>query len=214
MSPTWSTRSGRPWPSPDGSRMMKRAIDIALSILGLVALSPLWALIAVALKMDSRGPVLYAQERVGQNRRRFPAYKFRTMVDGAERMQRELEACNEARGAVFKIGNDPRVTSLGRWLRRCSFDELPQLVNVLKGEMSLVGPRPLPVRDVSRIDVGWHHRRFAVKPGITCLWQVNSRQPIFDEWIRWDMEYIENWSLWLDVQIVLLTFVHWRDGAE
>jgi lipopolysaccharide/colanic/teichoic acid biosynthesis glycosyltransferase len=120
-------------------------------------------------------------------------------------MQAALEPLNEADGPVFKIENDPRVTRIGKWLRRLSLDELPQLVNVLKGEMSLVGPRPLPVRDVSRIDVRWHKRRFSVKPGITCLWQVNSRLPKFDEWIRSDMEYIDNWSLALDLKILVKT---------
>src|SRR5262249_55876739 len=123
----------------------------------------------------------------------------------AEEMQSQLEPLNEAQGPVFKIENDPRVTGVGRLLRRLSIDELPQLINVLKGEMSLVGPRPLPVRDVSRIAVRWHRRRFSVKPGITCLWQVNSRQPKFDEWIQSDMEYIDNWSLQLDFKILAKT---------
>ena len=120
-------------------------------------------------------------------------------------MQSALESLNEADGPVFKIEKDPRITRVGRWLRHMSIDELPQLVNVVKGEMSLVGPRPLPLRDVSRIDVRWHKRRFSVKPGITCLWQVNSRAPRFDEWIRADMEYIDNWSLALDLKILMKT---------
>jgi exopolysaccharide biosynthesis polyprenyl glycosylphosphotransferase len=191
---------------PDSLRMVvKRLMDLIGSAVGLVLFAPIALALAIAIKLDSKGPIFYAQERVGLNRRRFPAYKFRTMVVGADRLQADLEHLNEAEGPVFKIQNDPRVTRLGYWLRRLSLDELPQLVNVLLGDMSLVGPRPLPVRDVSRIDVRWHKRRFSVKPGITCLWQINSREPKFDEWIRSDMEYIDNWSLALDLKILAKT---------
>ena len=180
-------------------------IDLAVATIGLILFLPLFIAIAVAVKVDSRGPIFFAQDRVGLNRRRFKALKFRTMIDGAELLQPGLEDRNEADGPVFKIQDDPRITPLGRWLRRLSLDELPQLVNVLVGDMSLVGPRPLPLRDVSRIDVRWHKRRFSVKPGITCLWQINSREPKFDEWIRSDMEYIDNWSLALDMKILAKT---------
>ncbi len=191
---------------PDTLRMVvKRLIDLVGAAVGLVMFAPLAMLIAVAIKWDSKGPIVYAQERVGLNRRRFPAYKFRTMVVDADTLQAGLEHLNEADGPVFKIQNDPRVTRLGRLLRRLSLDELPQLINVLLGDMSLVGPRPLPVRDVNRIDVRWHKRRFSVKPGITCLWQIRSREPKFDEWIRSDMEYIDNWSLALDLKILAKT---------
>lgn len=191
---------------PDTLRLVvKRAIDVVGATVGIVVFGLLFVVIAVVIWLDSTGPIFFAQERVGLNRRRFRAYKFRTMTQGAEHMQAALEPLNEADGPVFKIENDPRVTRVGKWLRRLSLDELPQLLNVLRGEMSLVGPRPLPVRDVSRIDVRWHKRRFSVKPGITCLWQVNSRLPKFDEWIRSDMEYIDNWSLALDLKILVKT---------
>ncbi len=185
--------------------LVKRAIDVGVAAVALVMLLPVLLLAALAIKLDSRGPILFFQERVGQNRRRFRVCKFRTMVIDAEARQAALEPYNEAHGPVFKIANDPRVTRVGRWLRRMSIDELPQLLNVLHGEMSLVGPRPLPVRDVDRIDVRWHRRRFSVKPGITCLWQVESREPEFDEWIRLDMQYIDNWSLGLDLRILART---------
>jgi lipopolysaccharide/colanic/teichoic acid biosynthesis glycosyltransferase len=180
-------------------------IDVAISAVAIVCLIPVFALIALVIKLDSRGPVLFRQERVGFNRRRFNALKFRTMVADADRQQAALESLNEAQGPVFKIRNDPRITRVGRWLRRLSLDELPQLFNVLRGDMSLVGPRPLPLRDVSRIDVNAHKRRFSVRPGITCTWQVNGREPRFEEWIKADMEYIDNWSLGLDLRIILKT---------
>jgi lipopolysaccharide/colanic/teichoic acid biosynthesis glycosyltransferase len=149
--------------------------------------------------------VFFAQERVGFNRRRFKLFKFRTMVPDAEARQAALEERNEASGPVFKIRNDPRITRVGAFLRRTSLDELPQFFNVLIGDMSLVGPRPLPLRDVERLDVRWHKRRFSVKPGITCLWQIGKRTPEFDDWIRSDMEYIDNWSLGLDLKILFKT---------
>ena len=184
---------------------IKRVIDLTVSLITLIALAPLFALVAIAIKVDSDGPIFFVQERVGFNRRRFKAYKFRTMVWDAERRQQVLEALNEAEGPIFKIRQDPRVTRAGTWLRRLSFDELPQLINVIRGDMSLVGPRPLPLRDVSRIDVIAHKRRFSVKPGITCIWQVNGREPRFEDWIKADMDYIDNWSLGLDVKIILKT---------
>jgi lipopolysaccharide/colanic/teichoic acid biosynthesis glycosyltransferase len=152
------------------------------------------------------GPILFNQERYGRNRHRFKMYKFRTMVNRAEELQTFLEQRNEVRGPVFKIRNDPRVTRLGMLLRRTSLDELPQLVNVLKGEMSLVGPRPLPGRDVSRFEEASLMRRFCVVPGLTGLWQVTARSSIkFEDWVRHDFEYIDNWSLKLDFQILAKT---------
>ncbi len=183
----------------------KRLMDLTASAIGVLVLAPLFLALAIAIKLDSKGPVLFAQTRVGLNRRRFRMLKFRTMSVDAEASQAALEHLNEAAGPVFKIERDPRVTRLGAWLRRLSLDELPQLANVLLGDMSLVGPRPLPLRDVSRMDVRWHQRRFSVKPGITCSWQVESRQPEFDEWIRSDIEYIQNWSLAGDLKILART---------
>ena len=183
----------------------KRAMDVLVSATALVLAAPLLALLALVVKLDSRGPVLFVQDRVGLNGRRFGMLKVRTMIEGAQTMQPALEANNEANGPVFKIRDDPRITRVGRWLRRLSLDELPQLWNVLRGDMSLVGPRPLPLRDVERIDLRAHRRRLSVRPGLTCLWQVQSRLPEFDEWIKTDLEYIDNWSLGLDLRILLRT---------
>ena len=201
--PVVTIRSG---PQDDWRLVAKRLIDILVSATLLVVLAPLFALVALLVRMDSPGPVFFTQERIGLNKRRFRLIKFRTMMDGADQQQSQLEHLNEAQGPVFKIKSDPRVTRLGRFLRRCSIDELPQLLNVLRGDMSLVGPRPLPLRDVERIDVSSHKRRFSIKPGITCLWQVNGRSNIgFEDWVRLDLEYIDKWSLGLDAQILLKT---------
>ena len=156
--------------------------------------------------MTSRGPVLFGHERYGLNKRMFRMYKFRTMVVGADRLQDELEDRNEMDGPVFKIRHDPRVTRLGRFLRRTSLDELPQLLHVITGHMSLVGPRPLPVRDVARFVQASDMRRFSVRPGLTCLWQISGRNNLgFEEWIRLDLLYIDAWSLLLDARILLRT---------
>jgi lipopolysaccharide/colanic/teichoic acid biosynthesis glycosyltransferase len=164
------------------------------------------AVVTLLIKLESPGRIFFAQERVGLNKRRFQLLKFRTMIHGADQQQQIFEPLNEADGPVFKIKNDPRITRLGRFLRRYSIDELPQLFQVLKGDMSLVGPRPLPIRDVDRINVRWHKRRFSVKPGITCLWQVNGRSDVsFDRWVQMDLEYIDNWCLGLDFKILLKT---------
>jgi exopolysaccharide biosynthesis polyprenyl glycosylphosphotransferase len=191
----------------DGWQLLsKRLIDIMASTVLLVLLAPLFIAVVLLIKWDSPGPVFFGQERVGLNKRRFRMLKFRTMLKGSDHQQCALEHLNEAEGPVFKIKNDPRITRIGSFLRRFSIDELPQLVNVLKGEMSLVGPRPLPVRDVERIDVQWHKRRFSIKPGITCLWQVNGRSNIgFNDWVRMDLDYIDKWSLGLDLLILVKT---------
>ena len=156
--------------------------------------------------MTSPGPAFFIQERVGLNKRIFRLYKFRTMVKDAKQKQAELEDLNECMGAAFKITNDPRITTVGKFLRKVSIDELPQLINVLKGDMSLVGPRPLPVRDYNGFNEDWHRRRFSVRPGITCLWQVNGRHNIpFNRWMELDLEYIDKWSLFLDLSILIRT---------
>jgi len=195
---------------------VKRALDVCASACLLLLLAPLAGLIIVAIRMTSPGPAHFAQERLGLNKRPFRLYKFRTMVAGAEARRADLEALNEADGPVFKIRHDPRVTPIGRWLRRTSLDELPQLVNVLKGDMSLVGPRPLPLSDCAGFSEDWHRRRFSVRPGITCLWQVHGRSDTsFERWMAMDMEYIDSWSLALDLQILASTVsaVIRQDGA-
>jgi len=193
-------------PADSWQLIMKRVIDVAGSAALLVALAPLFAVVGWLIRKDSPGPVFFTQERIGFNKRPFRLIKFRTMVDGSDQQQHMLEHLNEVEGPVFKIKNDPRVTRVGRLLRRFSIDELPQLVNVLKGDMSLVGPRPLPLRDFDRFDTQWHKRRLSVKPGMTCLWQVNGRSNVtFDHWVQMDLEYIDNWSLGLDMKILLKT---------
>jgi exopolysaccharide biosynthesis polyprenyl glycosylphosphotransferase len=184
----------------------KRVLDVVLAATALLVLAPLMLAIAAVVKQTSPGPVVYAQERYGLNRRRFRMFKFRTMVADAEHLQASLERLNEANGPVFKIRNDPRITAIGRWLRRTSMDELPQLFNVLRGEMSLVGPRPLPLRDVALFTRSGDLRRFSVRPGITGLWQVSGRSGLgFEDWIALDLHYIDGWSLVLDAQILLRT---------
>ncbi len=184
----------------------KRVIDVVGAAALLVVFAPLLLLLAVLIKLTSPGAVFFAQERLGYNKRPFRMFKFRTMVADAPQLQAQLEHLNEVGGPVFKIKDDPRVTPLGKFLRKTSLDELPQLFNVLLGDLSLVGPRPLPQRDYERFDEFWFNRRFSVKPGITCIWQVSGRSNTnFDHWIRQDLEYIDQWSLALDVKILLKT---------
>ena len=180
-------------------------MDIACSLVGLVVLSPLLLATAVAIRRRDGSPVLFRQTRVGLHGRPFSICKFRTMVPDAEARLAEVRHLNERNGIVFKATDDPRLTRLGRTLRATSIDELPQLWNVLKGNMSLVGPRPLPVHEVAEFDV-WHRRRHSMKPGITGLWQVEARtEPEFDRWVERDLAYIDRWSLQLDVRIILRT---------
>lgn len=184
----------------------KRALDIVGAAMLLVAVSPVMLIVLILTKLESDGPAIFMQERIGLNKRRFRIYKFRTMVANAEALLSQIESKNEAQGPVFKIKDDPRITRIGRFLRKSSIDELPQLFNVLKGDMSLVGPRPLPVRDYAGFSEDWQRRRFSVRPGITCLWQISGRSSIsFDQWMRLDMQYIDQWSLWLDMKILART---------
>jgi exopolysaccharide biosynthesis polyprenyl glycosylphosphotransferase len=186
--------------------LVKRILDVVCSLILLSLLAPLLAIIAVLIKLSSDGPIFFRQDRIGLNKRRFSILKFRTMVPNAEAMLAELEERNEVSGPVFKIKQDPRITPIGKVLRRTSIDELPQLFNVLKGDMSLVGPRPLPVRDYEGFNEDWQRRRFSVRPGITCLWQVSGRSSIpFEQWMRMDLQYMDEWSLWLDIKILAQT---------
>jgi exopolysaccharide biosynthesis polyprenyl glycosylphosphotransferase len=194
-------------PEASWAGLMKVMMDFFGAAIALILFWWVFALIALAIKLTSPGPVLFKQQRSGLNGAPFTLYKFRTMVTNAEQFKQELAAMNEMNGPVFKVTNDPRVTPIGKFLRKFSLDELPQLWNVLRGEMSLVGPRPLPVDEVRRFNDLAHRRRLSVKPGITCLWQVSGRNKIsdFKEWVRLDLEYIDNWSLHLDLKILLLT---------
>ncbi len=193
-------------PSRSWRTEAKRMIDFIGSAALLVILSTLLLLVALAIKLDSPGSVFFIQERMGYNKRRFRMIKFRTMSVDAEARLKEIEHLNESDGAAFKIRDDPRMTRVGRVLRKLSIDELPQLINVLFGDMSLVGPRPLPMRDVLGLNVAWQKRRFSVKPGLTCLWQVSGRSNLsFEEWMQLDLEYIDRWSLGLDCKILLRT---------
>jgi exopolysaccharide biosynthesis polyprenyl glycosylphosphotransferase len=183
----------------------KRLVDLMASVAGVLILSPLLLGIAVAIRLDDGGPVLFRQRRVGLHGRSFDVFKFRSMRPDAEEHRAELAHLNEVRGPVFKMTNDPRITKVGRFLRRTSLDELPQLINVLRGEMSLVGPRPPLPSEVADYDL-WHRRRLSMKPGITGLWQVRERNTAdFDTWVEADLEYIDRWSLWLDLKILFKT---------
>ena len=199
----------RTTPETSWQSVAKQLMDFlgALLLLVLLTVIPVIPLIALAIKLTSPGPVFFRQQRSGLNGSPFILYKFRTMVTNAEQFKHELEAMNEMSGPVFKVTNDPRVTPVGKFLRKYSLDELPQLFNVLRTEMSLVGPRPLPVDEVKRFEDLAHRRRLSVKPGLTCLWQISGRNQIsdFKEWVRLDLEYIDNWSLWLDLKILIRT---------
>lgn len=194
-------------PHYEGKLLVKRFFDVSVSLFLLLLLSPGWLFIALLVKATSRGPVLYGQQRTGWRGKPFHMLKFRTMVDGADAMQAEVSEHNEMKGPVFKVSDDPRITRVGRVLRRYSLDELPQLLNVLRGEMSLVGPRPLPVYETENFEAFRDYRRYSVLPGLTGLWQVSGRNDIedFSEWVKLDLEYIDSWSLWLDIVILFRT---------
>jgi lipopolysaccharide/colanic/teichoic acid biosynthesis glycosyltransferase len=185
--------------------IVKRTFDLTVSTLVAAVGLPLWLLIAIAIKLDSPGPVLYRDRRVGLNEQEFDMLKFRTMREDAAELQPQLESANEAEGALFKIAEDPRVTRIGGLLRRFSIDEVPQVLNVMRREMSLVGPRPLPVRDFELLEP-WHRKRYLVLPGMTGLWQIAGRSSLgFDDLVRLDFYYLEHWSIWLDISILLKT---------
>jgi len=194
-------------PEASWQSLLKQLVDVFGALAGLVVLAIPMLIIGLVIKITSPGPIFFRQQRSGLNGRPFTLYKFRTMVTNAEQLKHELAAMNEMSGPVFKVTDDPRITALGAFLRKFSIDEWPQLVNVLRGEMSLVGPRPLPVDEVKRFNDLAHRRRLSVKPGLTCLWQISGRNNVkdFKDWVRLDLEYIDNWSLWLDFKILCRT---------
>jgi exopolysaccharide biosynthesis polyprenyl glycosylphosphotransferase len=194
-------------PQASWELLFKGIVDRVGALILLLLSLPLWLVAVIGIRLSSRGPIFFKQERAGHYGRPFTMWKFRTMHTDAEARRAELEAHNEMDGPVFKITNDPRIFAFGRWLRRTSIDELPQLINVLRGEMSLVGPRPLPVYEIQRIEKHAQRRRLSVKPGLTCLWQVTGRNGIknFEEWVALDLKYIDNWSLLLDLKILAQT---------
>ncbi|MBU3665685.1 MAG: sugar transferase [Chthoniobacterales bacterium] len=187
--------------------LVKSTMDRLGALLGLVLLMPFFVVVATIIKVSSPGPVIFKQTRAGRYGRPFTMFKFRSMNPGAETQRDELLALNQMSGPVFKVADDPRVTRFGRWLRKTSVDEFPQLINVLLGQMSLVGPRPLPIYEVDNFELTAHRRRLSMKPGLTCLWQVSGRNDVrdFDDWVKLDVRYIDNWSLWLDLKILLRT---------
>jgi lipopolysaccharide/colanic/teichoic acid biosynthesis glycosyltransferase len=187
--------------------LMKRLLDIVLSFASLVILSPILAFLCLAIKLTSEGPILYKQIRVGAGGKLFLIYKFRSMIQNADSLRNSLASKNEASGPVFKIRNDPRITPIGRYLRKFSLDELPQLWNILRGEMSIVGPRPPLPNEVQNYQP-WQLRRLSVPQGLTCIWQISGRSNVnFDDWVKLDLRYIDSWSLILDLKIIIHTFL-------
>jgi len=185
---------------------IKRFIDLFGALMGIVFLAPILLITAIAIKLESKGPIFFSQERVGRRERIFKMYKFRSMVSNAEELLCKLEEKNEMSGPMFKMKHDPRVTKVGRFIRKRSIDELPQLINVLKGEMSLVGPRPNLPREVAKFNE-YEKQKFLVKPGLTCYWQVMGRSSLgFEEWIELDIKYIEERTLWVDIKLIFKTF--------
>ncbi|AWI06394.1 sugar transferase [Clostridium drakei] len=186
--------------------VVKRLIDILASLLGILCLSPLMIIVAVLIKIDSKGLIIFSQERVGRNGQIFKMYKFRSMVANAEEMLDKLKDKNEMSGPMFKIKEDPRITKIGKTIRKTSIDELPQLFNVLKGDMSLVGPRPNLPNEVAEFSP-YHRKKLLVKPGLTCYWQVMGRNEIgFEEWMELDIKYLKERNLWIDIKLIIKTF--------
>lgn len=185
--------------------VIKRLIDVVCSFMGVIVLSPLFIIIAIIIKTTSKGPVFFSQKRVGKNGKEFDMYKFRSMVVNAEELKEKLAAKNEMSGPMFKMKDDPRVTKVGKFIRKTSIDELPQLWNVLKGDMSLVGPRPSLPKEVAQFEE-WMYRRLEVKPGLTCYWQVSGRNNIdFDDWMKLDIKYVDERSTWVDIKLIFKT---------
>lgn len=211
--PSFDTLGTRPMlvfrttPELSWALLIKGVFDRVSAFILLLATAPLMALTAIGIKLTSPGPIVFKQERAGKNGKPFIMFKFRSMATNAEMLHSELVNMNQMRGPVFKIDKDPRITTIGHWIRKTSIDELPQLLNVLRGEMSLVGPRPLPIYEVKNFENAAQRRRLSVKPGLTCLWQISGRNKItsFEEWVKLDLAYIDNWSLWLDFKIILRT---------
>ena len=184
---------------------IKRLIDIICSFVGILVLSPLFIIIAIIIKFTSKGPVFFSQKRVGRNGKEFDMYKFRSMVVNAEELKEKLAAQNEMSGPMFKMKDDPRVTKVGKFIRKTSLDELPQLWNVLKGDMSLVGPRPSLPKEVAQFE-DWMYKRLEVKPGLTCYWQVSGRNNIdFEDWMKLDVKYVKERNLWIDIKLIFKT---------
>ncbi|MDU2266581.1 exopolysaccharide biosynthesis polyprenyl glycosylphosphotransferase [Clostridium celatum] len=184
----------------------KRVTDIFLSAIGLILLSPILLIVAIAIRIDSKGPIIFKQDRVGKDGKIFSMYKFRSMIVNAEELKAKLETKNEMSGPMFKMKNDPRITKVGRFIRKTSIDELPQLINVIKGDMSLVGPRPSLPKEVEQFSP-WMLERLKVKPGITCYWQVMGRNNIaFEEWMKLDVKYVHEMNYWLDIKLIFKTF--------
>ena len=185
--------------------VIKRTIDIVCSFVGILVLSPLFIVIAIIIKLTSKGPVFFSQKRVGKHGREFDMYKFRSMVVNAEELKEKLAAQNEMSGPMFKMKDDPRVTKVGKFIRKTSIDELPQLWNILKGDMSLVGPRPSLPKEVAQFE-DWMHKRLDVKPGLTCYWQVSGRNNIdFEDWMKLDVKYVKERNLWIDIKLIFKT---------
>ena len=186
--------------------LFKRIIDVVGSLCGLILLSPLLLVVGILIRLDSKGPIIFAQKRVGLNGKEFKMYKFRSMVVNAEELKDKLKANNEMSGPMFKMKDDPRITKIGRFIRKTSIDELPQLINILKGDMSLVGPRPSLPKEVKEFEP-WMLERLEVKPGLTCYWQVMGRNTIdFEDWMKLDIKYVKERNLWLDIKLIFKTF--------